>query len=214
MNCLMRTLPFFFLLWVSCNGGNSSETSADIGKENYANQVEALRKQKDNAFVTDPSSPFADLMEDFQGLHYFPADWDARVKVQLAPFASGPVQRIITDSKGKPRVLKHFGSFKFNYKGTSCQLPALQFADDSSHYFVMFKDKTNGKETYGGGRYIELPVFELTGLLDFNQAYNPYCHYNHNYACPIVPKDCELPVAIKAGEKLYRLDEAAKAAAH
>jgi uncharacterized protein len=206
MNCLMRTLPFFFLLWVSCSGEKTSKTQADAGGKDYVNHMAAMRKDKDNAFVTDPGSPFADLMEDFQGLHYYPADLDARVKVQLAPFASGPVQRIITDSKGKPRVLKYFGSFKFNYKGTLCQLPALQFADDSSHYFVMFKDKTNGKETYGGGRYIGLPIFELTGILDFNQAYNPYCHYNHDYACPVVPEDCILPVSIQAGEKLYKLE--------
>ena len=61
----MRTLPFFFLLWVSCSGEKTSKTQADAGGKEYANQVAALRKDKDNAFVTDPGSPFADLMEDF-----------------------------------------------------------------------------------------------------------------------------------------------------
>jgi uncharacterized protein len=196
-------MPFFFFFLVSCQGGNPSETSTEEGNRNNVNEVAAMRKQKDNAFVTDPGSPFAELLEDFKGLEYFPVDENARVKVQLQPFASGPQQRIITDTKGKPRLMKQLGNFEFKYKGTLCRLPALMFVDDSSHYFVMFKDKTNGTETYGGGRYIEMPVFDRDGVLDFNQAYNPYCHYNHNYACPIVPNDCVLTVRIEAGERMY-----------
>ncbi len=40
--------------------------------------------------------------------------------------------------------------------------------------FVPFKDKTNGKISYGGGRYldIEIPINEQL-ILDFNEAYNP-----------------------------------------
>jgi uncharacterized protein (DUF1684 family) len=212
MNCLMRTLPFFFFFLVSCQGGNPSETSTEEGNKNNATEVGAMRKQKDNAFVTDPGSPFAELLEDFKGLEYFPVDENARVKVQLQPFASGAQQRIITDTKGKPRLMKQLGNFEFKYKGTLCRLPALMFADDSSHYFVMFKDKTNGTETYGGGRYIEMPVFDRDGVLDFNQAYNPYCHYNHNYACPIVPNDCVLTVRIEAGERMY--DKQAEGSQH
>lgn len=212
MNGILRILPAFFFFMLSCGGDSIGKNSMEKDTSNFEAELQSMRKQKDNAFVTDPGSPFAELLEDFKGLEYFPVDVNARVKVQLQPFASGPQQRIITDTKGKPRLMKQIGNFEFKYKGTLCRLPALMFADDSSHYFVMFKDKTNGTETYGGGRYIEMPVFDRDGVLDFNQAYNPYCHYNHNYACPIVPNDCVLTVRIEAGERMY--DKQAEGSQH
>ncbi|MDX1351060.1 MAG: DUF1684 domain-containing protein, partial [Putridiphycobacter sp.] len=41
-------------------------------------------------------------------------------------------------------------------------------------------------------------------LIDFNKAYNPYCHYNSRYSCPIPPSENYLPVAIKAGVKAFK----------
>jgi uncharacterized protein (DUF1684 family) len=46
-------------------------------------------------------------------------------------------------------------------------------------------------------------ISEGTWALDFNKAYNPYCAYNETYSCPIPPRQNNLPVAIKAGEKKY-----------
>ena len=69
--------------------------------------------------------------------------------------------------------------------------------------FIPFKDKTNGFDTYEAGRYLEVEESSDNGeyLLDFNKAYNPYCAYNKEYVCPLVPKDNILPLSIKAGEK-------------
>ena len=39
--------------------------------------------------------------------------------------------------------------------------------------------------------------------LDFNVAYNPFCAYNENYACPFVPPENWMKVPILAGEKKY-----------
>lgn len=69
--------------------------------------------------------------------------------------------------------------------------------------FLPFRDATNEKETYGGGRYIDLKIPEKDNLIiDFNKAYNPYCAYNaFDYNCPIVPVENKLPVEIRAGVK-------------
>ena len=68
----------------------------------------------------------------------------------------------------------------------------------------MFRDSTNGAETYGGGRYLEFRKMDSKNMvLDFNQAYNPYCHYNHQYACPLVPKTHFIPLFVRAGERNY-----------
>lgn len=66
--------------------------------------------------------------------------------------------------------------------------------------FVMFRDQTSGKETYGGGRYINAKApQEGKAVLDFNEAYNPYCAFSPYAACPIPPRRNHLPIRIVAG---------------
>lgn len=74
----------------------------------------------------------------------------------------------------------------------------------TNYLFLPFSDLTSGKETYIGGRYIDLriPAGDTVGL-DFNQAYNPYCAYNHKYSCPIVPLENDLDIEIRAGVKKF-----------
>ncbi len=77
------------------------------------------------------------------------------------------------------------------------------------YLFLPFKDATSGKETYGGGRYIDFRTGDIKDgkvTLDFNRAYNPYCAYQEGYSCPIPPKNNVLSVAIDAGEKAYEKD--------
>jgi uncharacterized protein (DUF1684 family) len=68
-----------------------------------------------------------------------------------------------------------------------------------------FKDATNGKSTYGGGRYINLTApLDKQVILDFNLAYNPSCAYGSDrYSCSLPPKENFLQVEINAGEKSY-----------
>jgi len=73
--------------------------------------------------------------------------------------------------------------------------------------FLPFTDLTNNKETYGGGRYINLDIKSINEakiIIDFNKAYNPYCAYSDGYRCPIPPEENNLPLEIKAGEKNYK----------
>ena len=75
-----------------------------------------------------------------------------------------------------------------------------------STLFIPFTDRTNGHETYGGGRYLDAPLPEANApeiTLDFNRAYNPYCAYNNAYSCPVPPAENRLQVAIPAGEKSF-----------
>ena len=71
------------------------------------------------------------------------------------------------------------------------------------YLFLPFLDATNGIETYGGGRYLDVYIFEnQTNIkIDFNLSYNPYCAYSHRYSCPIPPHENTLTVEINAGEK-------------
>ncbi len=76
---------------------------------------------------------------------------------------------------------------------------------DTGHpgYFLPFRDRTSGSETYGAGRYLDIePSDDGTATIDFNEAYNPFCAYNDAYACPLPPPENWLQVRIEAGERL------------
>ena len=79
--------------------------------------------------------------------------------------------------------------------------------DYANYLFLPFNDNTNGKTSYGGGRFIDLEIPEAgskTIVIDFNKSYNPYCAYNHKYSCPIPPSENNLNVEISAGVKAYK----------
>ena len=40
-------------------------------------------------------------------------------------------------------------------------------------------------------------------VLNFNEAYNPYCAYNPRYSCPVVPLENSLDLRIEAGVKMF-----------
>ena len=66
--------------------------------------------------------------------------------------------------------------------------------------FVPFRDETSGQETYGGGRYLDVPLPETDQvILDFNRAYHPYCAYTDGYACPVPPPQNYLEQRVEAG---------------
>ena len=70
--------------------------------------------------------------------------------------------------------------------------------------FLVFGDKTNGKETYGGGRFLYTdPPQNGRVELDFNRAYNPPCVFSHYATCPLPPPGNKLPLPILAGEKKF-----------
>ncbi len=84
------------------------------------------------------------------------------------------------------------------------KLSLLAFDGGPDFYFVIFKDRTTGNETYGGGRYMYVKrpkESEEKAILDFNRAFNPPCVFTLFATCPIPPQRNFLDVDIKAGEK-------------
>ena len=77
--------------------------------------------------------------------------------------------------------------------------------------FIPFRDATNGRETYGAGRYLvdAAKSADLGGdpaggtlIVDFNFAYQPSCAFDPRWACPLAPPENRLDLAIRAGERL------------
>jgi uncharacterized protein (DUF1684 family) len=170
----------------------------------YVRTILQSREMKDNAFAGTATSPFAGLSGDFKGLSYYPVDLSWRITCTLEPSGEkGEVK--IPDSKGNVRAYSSAGKLQFSRAKKAYSIPVYYEDLNQSIMFVMFRDSTNGAETYGGGRYLEFRKTDSKNMvLDFNQAYNPYCHYNHQYACPLVPKTHFIPLFVRAGERNYR----------
>lgn len=111
-------------------------------------------------------------------------------------------------------VKKYFvyGSITFKIHNTLCTLyvyqsEKLKTKEGFENYlFIPFTDNTNYTSTFGGGRYIDCSIKDIKNNkleIDFNKCYNPYCAYKEGYACPIPPKENDLKIEIKAGEKLF-----------
>ena len=71
--------------------------------------------------------------------------------------------------------------------------------------FIIFSDATNGKQTYGAGRFLYADKPDASGktIVDFNKAYNPPCAFTPFATCLLPPKQNIIAVAITAGEKNY-----------
>ncbi len=172
-------------------------------QNDYKKKVLEFRRQKDQFFKSHPQSPLTpEQKAKFKGLPYFPINEKFRVKAQLKKDETHRIEFIQTNT-GETREYVVVGRLHFSIDDQPCELTLYQ-SIDRSHYFLPFKDATNGKETYGAGRYLEVErLNENEFLLDFNYAYNPYCAYNENWVCPLVPFENHLPCRIEAGEKKF-----------
>lgn len=142
----------------------------------------------------------------FEGLEYFPADPAYRVEATINPYDE-PEDVQIVDTMGFVSSAWVYGMAGFTLKGQPRQLKLVLFTPDptpESVFYVMFGDQTNGRETYGAGRYL-LPGFVPSGkiMLDFNRSVNPSCAYNKGFACPLPPKGNRFSFAVPAGIKDY-----------
>jgi uncharacterized protein len=105
-------------------------------------------------------------------------------------------------------LYKTYGTLLFQLGGVDYMVSVYEDAVPDPHYpgylFLPFTDLTNGKESYGVGRYLDLraPLAD-TVTVDFNRAYNPYCAYNDKYSCPVPPSENHLALDVRAGVRKF-----------
>lgn len=180
---------------------SASNSSAQVDPVAYRAELQAERVKKDTFMRTNADSPILDKAA-FKGLTYFDADPSFRVLAKLEPFPEGKAEKLVIKlTDGTEEVYEKYAHATFTLQDKTCRLLVLKFQNDLT---ILFQDGTSGKESYGGGRYIDLDQDDVTNnqvVIDFNAAYNPYCAYNPNYACPLPPPENKLPVTVKAGER-------------
>jgi uncharacterized protein (DUF1684 family) len=140
----------------------------------------------------------------FGGLEYYPIDRRWRVEARFEPHDPVPTHRVPTILDIEEEYLGP-GSLAFELEGHELRLEAF-LEDPDGDLFVIYGDRTNGTETYGGGRYLYTPQAGPDGIvvLDFNMGYNPPCVFTAHATCPIPLPENRLPIRIEAGEKLFR----------
>lgn len=172
----------------------------------YHGRIESARREKDRWMKSDLHPPLPEAQRPaFRGLVYFPVDPAYRVTARVETLPAGDEMRVPATG-GEERVYTRLCKLHFALAGLPCALTGFEPEPGQSpepYLFVPFKDKTAGKETYGGGRYLDPdppsgPELEL----DFNAAYNPYCAYDDTWSCVIPPPENWLGVEVRAGEKL------------
>lgn len=170
----------------------------------YRETLERMRREKDDAFRLDPTSPVPSAERAaFKGLRYYPVDPAWRFEARLVPNPKRP-EVVMQTSDGAQKRYVDVGHFELRTPSGELRLQAYQGPGPA--LFVPFRDATSGKETYGAGRYLDLHAPEPGGahVVDFNLAYNPFCAYNDDYSCPFPPTANWLQVPIPAGERTYK----------
>jgi uncharacterized protein (DUF1684 family) len=143
----------------------------------------------------------AELVKNFPGIDTYPVNEDWRLEAEFEPY-NPPKEIEIPTVIGTIEKEKSPGSLVFKKDGNQYRLDVTEAGNS---YFVIFADMTNGKETYGAGRFLSVNKADSTGkiYIDFNKSYNPPCAFTKFATCPLPPQQNILKLEVTAGEKNY-----------
>ncbi len=149
--------------------------------------------------VKDSQSP---ALLAFDGLENFAVDPRWQIEARFVPY-DPPKQIAVPTALGTISQQPSPGAVEFRMAARDHRLDVLDGGDDQ--VFIVFSDASNGKETYGGGRFLYAATADAAGrlVLDFNKAYNPPCVFTPYATCPLPPRQNRLSLAVRAGEKKY-----------
>ena len=179
-------------------------------KKRYNKSFTPFQKEMNEFFKDASISPLKEKdLKNFKGLDFFAFDSSYVVNAALTRTPEEKSFKMKTTTDRLPEYIK-YGIVTFDLFNKSYSLNIYRNLDIinnegyQDYLFLPFLDDTNGFESYGGGRYIDLDIPKGDNLvIDFNSAYNPYCVYDEKYSCPIVPRDNYLSIKINVGVKAF-----------
>ncbi|WP_426688475.1 DUF1684 domain-containing protein [Rhodanobacter ginsengiterrae] len=151
--------------------------------------------------VKDSEAP---TRKHFLGIDSFPIDPSWRIEATWVPAQPGETLEMASvigtiDKSPVP------GKLEFTRDGKHFELLPIIEEPGDTQYFIVFADRTSGKETYGAARFLYIdPPKDGKVVLDFNKAYNPPCAFTGFATCPLAPPENRLDLRVTAGEKNYR----------
>lgn len=175
--------------------------------------IETSKEFQDNLnleYSDKAKSPLAaEDFKTFKSLDFYPINEKFIVDAKFIKSKKEKVFKMKTSTDRLPEY-KKYGELQFTIATVTYKLNVYQNIDlmkkpgFDDYLFLPFSDLTCGKESYIGGRYVDLRIQKgSTWKIDFNKAYNPYCAYNHKYSCPIVPLENDLNLEVLAGVKKF-----------
>jgi uncharacterized protein (DUF1684 family) len=175
--------------------GQPTQVTFDAGAAGF-NLIE-----RDGRFALRVRDANARTRTAFAGLDYFNVDPAWRIDARFEPHPAGAtieIANVIGQLTPEPNP----GAVVFERDGRTYRIEALANPDGS--LFLIFADRTSGRETYGAGRFLDTAVPEEGRVqVDFNLAYSPPCAFNAFSTCPLPPPENRLDLAVRAGEKKY-----------
>ena len=184
-------------IYASIRAGGSNETTHAF-----------WRQRRDELFSCHPQSALsAGQRRAFAGLSYFRYDPAYDLLGDFQPNPASPALRLELGDDGATELLP-FGEVSIDLPQGPAQLTAYWISGYGGGIFIPFGDSTNGRLTYGGGRYLydsikgaDLGTRAGKLIMNFNYAFNPSCAYNARWICPLPPQQNKLALAIPAGER-------------
>ena len=169
-----------------------------------------FQTELNNSYADSLKSPLTkEDLNHFKGLDFFPINEKYIVEATFVRTKKEKPFGMKTTTSRTP-LYKKYGELRFSIEGKEFKLNVYQNIDlikkpgYDDYLFLPFSDLTCGKESYIGGRYVDMKIQKGTiWTIDFNKAYNPYCAYNYEYSCPIVPLENDLDIEILAGVKKF-----------
>ena len=143
----------------------------------------------------------APLRTHFPGFDYFPIDPSWRIEADWVPFPTPHMLKIayVTGTESDTPIA---GKAVFRRDGHTWELLPI---DEDGRLFFVFSDRTAGKLTYGGARFLYAAAPKNGKvLLDFNLAENPPCAITPHVVCPLAPPENRLKLPVTAGEMKFR----------
>jgi uncharacterized protein (DUF1684 family) len=143
----------------------------------------------------------SDALKAFHGLDNYPIQPAWRIEARFEPY-DPPKKVQVPNVLGQVADEPSPGAVVFDWQGKTYRLDAL--GDPKEGLSFIFADQTNGKETYGAGRFLDTePVKDGKVVVDFNKAYSPPCAFTAFATCPLPPAQNKLALRVEAGEKKY-----------
>ena len=196
----MKNISILILLLISFS------SCAQEKEQTHVEEIEQFQYELNVYYSDKKTSPLKKKdLKKFKKLSFFQIDDSFRVVANFERTPNEPIFEMQTSTERLPLYAQYgIATFTIDEKELSLRLYKSQESKLNPEYadnlFLPFTDLTNGNETYGAGRYIDLKIPESnTIVIDFNKAYNPYCAYNEEYSCPIPPRENDLDIEIKAG---------------
>lgn len=146
--------------------------------------------------VKDSEAP---LRLNFPGIDRFSVDPKWRLQ---ARFEAAQEELSVDSVVGVATRESSPGWAHFRWEGEQYRVRLLP-GSKPGQYFLVFRDATSGRSTYGACRFVYLETEDGELVLDFNRAFNPPCAFTPYATCPLPFKENRLPFAIEAGEKTF-----------